>query len=157
MGVTNISRSDRETQELGEEFAKRLKPGDVVCLYGDLGYGKTTFVKGVARGLGVKSRIISPTFVIVRQHKLGDRFQALGTRELVHIDLYRIEDERQLVGIGLEDILEDKNAIKLIEWPEKLVELPEKRIDIKFIMNKDKQSLRADALNTRTITMKIYE
>ncbi len=105
----NITNSDHETKKLGEAFAQALKPGDVVFIYGDLGFGKTTFVKGVAKGLGIKTRIISPTFPIIRKHK-----------NLYHIDLYRIESERQLDDLGLQEIIEDKCSIKLIEWPEKL-------------------------------------
>ncbi|MGE5041845.1 MAG: tRNA (adenosine(37)-N6)-threonylcarbamoyltransferase complex ATPase subunit type 1 TsaE [Candidatus Levyibacteriota bacterium] len=116
-----FSTSDEETQKLGEEFARELEPGDVVLLYGDLGYGKTTFVKGIAVGLGVKTRIISPTFPIVRTHN-----------NMHHIDLYRIEGMKNLQEIGIQELLEDPNSIKLIEWPEKLKNLPEKRWEVKF-------------------------
>ncbi|MFI5265349.1 MAG: tRNA (adenosine(37)-N6)-threonylcarbamoyltransferase complex ATPase subunit type 1 TsaE [Candidatus Levyibacteriota bacterium] len=132
------SKSDKDTQVIGEEFAKELKPGDIVLLYGDLGFGKTTFVKGVAKGLGVTSRIISPTFVVIRSHKTH-------SGELSHIDLYRLENKEQLKEIGLDELMQDKFSIKLIEWPERM-NMGGKRWEVKFKMNKD---------NTRTIN--IYE
>ena len=121
-----MSKSAKETEKIGEKFAKHLKPGDVVCLYGDLGYGKTTFVKGVAKGLGLTARITSPTFTIIRTYN-----------NMHHVDLYRIEDETQLAEIGIKEILEDPSSIKLIEWPEKMAELPRQRWSIVFEMNKD--------------------
>lgn len=118
--------SDAETQEIGRNFSKELKSGDIVLLYGDLGYGKTTFVKGIAKGLGISSRIISPTFTIIRIHS-----------NMHHIDLYRIENENQLTEIGMKEILSDESSIKLIEWPEKLKELPQHYIEVKITLNKD--------------------
>lgn len=132
-----ISKTDADTQKLGQEFAKTLLDGDVVLLYGDLGFGKTTFVKGIAKGLNVKNTIISPTFTIVREYE-----------NLYHLDLYRIDDEKQLQEIGLPDLLEG-SEIKIIEWPENMQGyMPQKRIDVKFLLNKD---------NTRTINIIKYE
>lgn len=114
-----ITKSSEETKKLGFDFAKTLQEGDIVCLYGDLGSGKTTFVQGLAEGLGIKNKIISPTFIIVRKY---DYFY--------HVDLYRIESPENL---GLIEILNDKSSIVAIEWAEKLGSLtPDKRIDIKF-------------------------
>lgn len=125
----NITKSDDETKKLGEVFAKELRPGDIVFLYGNLGFGKTTFVKGVALGLGIKTRIISPTFTIVRQHK-----------NLYHIDLYRIETEKQLDDLGLHEIIEEKNSIKLIEWPEKLQLIGNKHWKVRFKLENDQDN-----------------
>lgn len=116
---TFITDSKKKTQRLGRDFAHVLEKGDVVCLYGDLGSGKTTFTQGLAQGLGIKNKIISPTFIIVRNY---DYFY--------HIDLYRIES---IDNLGLEEIINDKVNIVAIEWAEKLQKLiPKKRIDIKF-------------------------
>ncbi len=99
-----------------------IKDGGVVCLYGDLGSGKTTFVKGLAKALGIKARIISPTFLIIRSY---GRFY--------HIDLYRIDQPADLVNLGLSEILSDDSNIVVIEWPEKIHGLlPVKRIDVYF-------------------------
>lgn len=122
-----ITTNEKETEQAGFEFAQTLKPGDVVCLYGDLGAGKTTFTKGVAKGLGIESRIISPTFSLVRQHEL--HHQPIGI--LYHIDLYRLESLEEIKGIGIDDILSDEQAVTLIEWAERMENLlPKKRIDI---------------------------
>jgi tRNA threonylcarbamoyladenosine biosynthesis protein TsaE len=121
-----ITNSGEETQELGERFAGRLKMGDFIALYGDLGSGKTTFIQGLARGLGITRRIISPTFIIARHYKINNG-------SFYHIDLYRTESKHDLLGVGLDQIIEDKNNIVALEWAEKMGELlPKKRIDIRF-------------------------
>lgn len=130
---TYISTSDDETQRLGEEFASQLQSGDIVLLYGDLGYGKTTFVKGAMKGLGIQERIISPTFTIIRTHG-----------NVHHIDLYRLEGEKQLEEIGLQEILRDPAMITFVEWPEKIKKLPQKYIEVVMNINTD---------NTRTINI----
>lgn len=109
-----ITKSGNETMKLGEAFAKTLKPGEIVCLYGNLGGGKTTFVKGVAEGFGIKERIISPTFIVVRQHDIKQG----KIRRLFHVDLYRL-GEGEALSLGLKDIIEDDQAIILIEWAKK--------------------------------------
>jgi tRNA threonylcarbamoyladenosine biosynthesis protein TsaE len=119
-----ITGSFEETQTLGENFAQKLKGGDFVAFFGDLGSGKTTFIQGLAKGLGIKRRIISPTFIIVRHYKIsGGNFY--------HVDLYRTASKHDLLGVGLDQIMEDKNSIIALEWAEKMREmLPEKRIEI---------------------------
>lgn len=107
------TNSDSETFEEGLKFSRKLKSGDVVFLNGKLGAGKTTFVKGVAEGLNIKSRIISPTFVIVRQHKSANP----EIKSLYHIDLYRLQHKDEVVSIYLKDYLNDKNGVVVIEWP----------------------------------------
>lgn len=135
-----VTNSLKETQKLGYDFAKVLEKGDIICLYGDLGSGKTTFVQGLAKGLGVKRRIISPTFIIVRSYKLG-------TNSFYHIDLYRTENEKDINKLGLEEIVNDPQNIVAIEWAEKLGNLmPAKRIDIRFSFEKE---------NTRKITFNL--
>lgn len=116
---TIISSSAEETERAGEEFSKSMRAGDIVCLYGDLGSGKTTFVKGVAKGLGITSRVISPTFVIVRKHKTRVKNLESRVKYIYHIDLYRLENEKDVIGVDLKDILEDEKAVILIEWAEK--------------------------------------
>jgi len=116
----------RQTQEFALEFAKNLKGGDILCLYGDLGSGKTSFVQGLAKGLGINRRIISPTFIIARHYEMGNL-------NFYHIDLYRTQTTQDLLSIGLDEILENNSNIVAIEWAEKLNELlPKKRIDLKF-------------------------
>ena len=102
--------SVEETWAVAREFAKTLKPGDVVCLEGDLGAGKTTFTQGLAAALGVPGRVNSPTFCIVQEHR--------GEVLLVHMDLYRLHGEDDVIAIGWEDYLAE-GAILVVEWPER--------------------------------------
>ena len=103
--------SVEETWALAKEFSKELKPGDVVCLEGDLGAGKTTFTQGLAAALGVPGRVTSPTFCIVQEHQSKDVL-------LVHMDLYRLHGEEDVEAIGWEDYLA-RGAIFVIEGPER--------------------------------------
>ena len=109
-GVFEVS-SVEETWALAKELAKELKPGDVVCLEGDLGAGKTTFTQGLAAALGVPGRVTSPTFCIVQEHQSPDVL-------FVHMDLYRLHGEEDVEAIGWEDYLA-RGAIFAIEWPER--------------------------------------
>ena len=143
-----ITNNSRETQKLAENFIKRLEEGDVVALYGNLGSGKTTFVQGLVKGLGIKKRIISPTFVFVRHDKVSpprSPFGHLGGGEGIrpstparcntfyHVDLYRIENQREIKGLGLREIINDGKNTIAIEWAEKIKSLlPKKRWDVRF-------------------------
>lgn len=110
-----------ETWALAREVAAELKAGDVVCLEGDLGAGKTTFTQGLAAAMGVPGRVNSPTFCIVQEHG-----------KLVHMDLYRLKDEEDVLAIGWEDYLAD-GAILVVEWPERAGQLiPENALHITF-------------------------
>ena len=104
-------RSVEETWTLAASLAKELKRGDIVCLEGELGAGKTTFTQGLAAALGVPGRVTSPTFCIVQEHESPDVL-------LVHMDLYRLSGEDDVLAIGWEDYLE-RGAIVVIEWPER--------------------------------------
>lgn len=98
----------------GRELAALLEPGDIVLLNGPLGAGKTTFVKGVAAGLGVSERVTSPTFTIVREHRCRNE---RGITTLHHCDVYRIERLDEVVDLALGELVED-DAVALIEWGE---------------------------------------
>ena len=110
--------SVEETWELAKEFAKRLRPGDVVCLEGDLGAGKTTFTQGLAAALGAKGRVASPTFCIVREHPIANAAGAACPSMLVHMDLYRLNGEDDVEAIGWDDYLA-RGAVIVVEWPER--------------------------------------
>ncbi|MEZ0217346.1 MAG: tRNA (adenosine(37)-N6)-threonylcarbamoyltransferase complex ATPase subunit type 1 TsaE [Rariglobus sp.] len=109
-GVTTSSAE--ESHALAEEFARALPPDTTLALHGDLGVGKTTFVQGLARGLGVTDPVTSPTFNIFTLHKGA-------TRTLVHMDAYRLDDDRQLDALMLEDFLVSPWCLA-VEWPEKI-------------------------------------
>src|SRR5579872_7190874 len=122
--------SSKQTQKAGEAFAKELKAGDIILLYGDLGAGKTTFVQGLAKGLRITKRLISPTFTIIRRYAIPKRAKI---KTFYHIDLYRTQTEDDLKGLGLQEIMSEKDAVVAIEWPEKLGSLlPKKRWEIQF-------------------------
>jgi len=128
-----ITKNARETQRLGEKIGRRLKKSAILALYGELGSGKTTFIQGLARGLGVEKRVISPTFVFVRQYPVtGGVFY--------HVDLYRTEGVEDTEGLGLEEIFADPKAIVAIEWAEKIDKiLPRERTDIFFEYSGEKE------------------
>lgn len=128
-----ITTDFTQTQKLGLDFAKKFRGGEVIALYGDLGSGKTTFMQGLAKGLGIERNIISPTFIILRTYKTGPRTRDKGIEELHHLDLYRIENETQAVDVGLMELLNDSRNIVAIEWPDKIENmLPANRISIYF-------------------------
>ncbi len=138
-----ITESFEQTQKLGFELAKSLKGGEVLALHGDLGSGKTTFMQGLAKGLGIKRNIISPTFIIMRTYEIGMENHESRITNLYHVDLYRIESERDVEGLGLLELLGEKENIVAIEWPEKIENLlPKDRIDIYFeYLVDDKRSI----------------
>jgi tRNA threonylcarbamoyladenosine biosynthesis protein TsaE len=105
-----VTTSPAETEAQGEALGSRLRVGDVVLLIGDLGAGKTTFVRGVARGAGSEAPVASPTFQLVRIYP--------GRLQLAHVDLYRIEKPPELAELGLEE-LADQGAV-LVEWGDRL-------------------------------------
>jgi tRNA threonylcarbamoyladenosine biosynthesis protein TsaE len=103
-----------DTIAAGEAFAETLSSGDIVLLSGTLGAGKTTFVKGVAIGLGVSERITSPTFTMVREHRCSND---LGIETLLHSDVYRVDSLDEVLDLALGELVEDA-AVALVEWGE---------------------------------------
>ncbi len=118
-----ITENSEGTKRLGEEFGKNLTGGGIIALYGNLGGGKTTFVQGLALGLGIEKRIISPTFIIVRTYDLGLKIKDQGPKLFYHIDLYRTGNTKDIEGLGIKEIIENPNNIVAIEWAEKMEEL----------------------------------
>jgi tRNA threonylcarbamoyladenosine biosynthesis protein TsaE len=110
--ATLISHSPADTEALGEKFGRVARRGWVIALSGDLGAGKTQFVKGVARGLETPARVHSPTFTLVAEYD-GGRFA------LFHLDLYRLETPEQIRSAGIEDFLQP-DGVAVIEWAERL-------------------------------------
>ncbi|MDO5063056.1 MAG: tRNA (adenosine(37)-N6)-threonylcarbamoyltransferase complex ATPase subunit type 1 TsaE [Peptostreptococcaceae bacterium] len=119
-----ITNSELETIELGRKIGQLLTNGDLICLDGDLGAGKTHFTKGLAQGMGIREEITSPTFTIVQEYD--------GERDLYHFDVYRLFDEEELYLIGFEDYLKRKGVI-IVEWSEKVRGiLPKDRLEIRI-------------------------
>lgn len=124
-----ISNSYDETVKIASDFAKTLKAGDVLCLYGDLGAGKTAFVQGLAKGLNINELVTSPTFTIVNEYD--------GTLPLYHFDVYRIADSDEMYEVGYDDYIFGE-GISVIEWSELISDiLPRNRYDIKVKKNID--------------------
>ena len=126
-----ITNNQSETEKLARQLAKELKGGELLAFSGNLGAGKTVFVRALAKGLGIKENVTSPTFVLMKvydiKHKTADKF--------VHVDCYRLSGQEDLFDIGLGDYLNYDNIIVAIEWADKIVNLPDTaiRIDIQLL------------------------
>lgn len=139
-----VSHSPEQTVRLGVRLGELLQPGDLVCLSGDLGAGKTTLVIGLARGWGALDQVTSPTFVIVNVYRRAD-----GLR-LFHLDCYRLDSGAQTLALGFDDLLE-ADGILLIEWPERMAEIlpPDHlRVTLRWI-DDTKRNLRMEARGAR--------
>src|ERR1700733_1286228 len=110
--ATFISHSPAETESFGESFGRATRQGAVFALSGDLGAGKTQLVKGLARGLGIATRVHSPTFTLVNEY-------GGGRLKLFHLDLYRLETHAQILSAGIEEFLQP-DGVAVIEWAERL-------------------------------------
>lgn len=115
------SKNVAETSAIAKDVLQYVNDGTIILLHGNLGAGKTTFVKGIAAALGVAKTITSPTFTLMNIYELS----ASGSKPhtLVHIDTYRLENEQELIDIGAEDYIGKPGTITIIEWPEKLSHL----------------------------------
>ena len=123
MDYKYTSRSEEDTRELAETIESEKFPGMVICLIGELGSGKTAFVKGFAASLGIKDDITSPTFNIVKEYEDGEM-------PLNHMDVYRLEESDETIGFN--DYF-NSDAVTIIEWADMIEDkLPEERLEIKF-------------------------
>lgn len=110
--ATHISHSAADTEALGEKWGREVTSGLVIGLSGDLGTGKTQLTKGIARGLGITDKILSPTFALVNEYRSG-------RLPMFHLDLYRLDRREQIVGAGLEDYLTKPCGVTVVEWIER--------------------------------------
>lgn len=137
MSNTNIftTNSSRQTQKLGETLAKELKRGEIICLSGELGSGKTTFAQGVLKGLGAKKPYTSPTFVVMKYYKVE-------SRSIYHIDAYRV-GPKDILDLGWEEIIANKNNIIIVEWAERIKNIiPKNAVWLKFEhLNENKRKI----------------
>jgi len=122
--ITVRTTSAAETIALGERLGRAARPGDLVCLWGDLGAGKTQVAKGVAIGLGIDATITSPTFILMAEYP--------GRIPLFHVDLYRLADAADALAGG---VVDDRQAdgLTVVEWPERMGDvLPAERLDVRI-------------------------
>lgn len=147
-----ISHNEKETIDLGARLAKYLKRGDIVCLFGELGSGKTTLVKGLAQGLNVRpDKVNSPTFILMNVYQ--------GKVPVYHFDLYRI-DGQGLAGIGYEEFFYDE-GVSVVEWAERLGEqMPKEYVAVRLLHKNEntrliKISARGKDINRRLGKLKL--
>ena len=147
MTVKYLTKNLFQTQRVGRDFAKKItgqirKKAVVLALEGNLGGGKTTFLQGFAKGLGIKEKILSPTFVILKKFKIKD----LRFKIFYHIDCYRIQKPKEILDLGFNEILSDSKNIVAVEWAGRIKKILPKTavwINLKFINR-----------NTREIVLK---
>ncbi|MFC1653660.1 tRNA (adenosine(37)-N6)-threonylcarbamoyltransferase complex ATPase subunit type 1 TsaE [Patescibacteria group bacterium] len=138
-----ITNSPEETEKFAHDFAKTLKPGSVIALHGELGGGKTTFTRGLAKGLGVEDRVSSPTFVLMRDYDLPKK----DGSKLHHLDLYRINSSDELRSLDLDELVNQETNIFVIEWAEKADKKElEKAIHIDFeVLEENKRKITVNS------------
>jgi tRNA threonylcarbamoyladenosine biosynthesis protein TsaE len=130
-----LSLSEDQTRLIGEEIGKRLRPGDVIALWGTLGSGKTCLTQGIARGLGIAEEdVVSPTYTLIHE--------IIGSLRLFHIDLYRLTDPEDLEDIGFYEAF-DGEGVAVIEWADRFHGvLPDKHMQIRLEPDRENESVR---------------
>jgi tRNA threonylcarbamoyladenosine biosynthesis protein TsaE len=138
-----LSHSPEQTRRLGVRLGELLRAGDLVCLAGDLGSGKTTLAQGIARGWGCLDAVTSPTFVLINEYRRAD------AARLYHFDAYRLNGAADALGLGLDELFEDGPV--LIEWPERVLDLlPQGRIWVNLEwVDESRRRLHFEAVGTR--------
>jgi tRNA threonylcarbamoyladenosine biosynthesis protein TsaE len=141
--ATFISHSPAETESLGEKFGRAAQRGFVFALSGELGAGKTQFVKGLARGLEISARVHSPTFTLVNEY-------GGGRLKLFHLDLYRLETREQILSAGVEEFLQP-DGVSVIEWAERICDLrfaiyDMKKVQIEIVSESERKIVYDDVL-----------
>lgn len=135
------ARTAEDTREVGEAMSASLRARDAVVLTGELGAGKTTFVQGVARGLGIEDQVSSPTFTLVKEYR--------GILDIAHVDVYRLERVQDVVDLGLDE-LGDGEGVLLVEWGDAVEDLlPDERLRVELTTEdlvSDVRRLRVSAL-----------
>jgi len=127
------TKSEKDTLNLGKNFVLELKGGEVIGFIGELGAGKTVFIKGLAQGLNIKNIITSPTFVLMKVYKIKGPI-----KHLCHVDAYRLKSAQDLIDIGIKDYLNKKTAITVIEWADQVKNiLPKDKILVKIEIGKN--------------------
>ena len=140
-----ITKSNRETQKIAKDLARKIirlkdKKAIIIGLIGELGSGKTTFIQGFVKALGIKERVISPTFIILKKFKIKN----LKFKILVHIDAYRISKPKEIIDLGWKDLIKNPQNIIIIEWADKIKKILSRkyiRVDFRH-KNKNKRWIK---------------
>src|SRR3989338_4674336 len=133
-----LTDSENQTIQLGKKIATKLKGGEVIGLVGNLGAGKTTLIKGIAKGLGIKKQITSPTFVLMKVYPTKGKI-----KKLIHIDCYRVKSAKEIEAIGATEYFGQKDTVIVIEWAEKIKSiLSRQKIEINIkLIDKDEREI----------------
>ena len=143
MKKTFITNNSKQTQELGERLAGELQGGEIICLSGELGSGKTTFTQGVLKGLGAKGPHTSPTFIVMRHYNKEitnsksqipnkSKITKSKIQNIYHIDAYRVS-AKDILALGWEEIISNEENVVIVEWAEKIKSIvPKRAVWIKF-------------------------
>lgn len=142
-----LSKDEKETKKIGKDLAEKIlkkkkERAIVLSLEGDLGGGKTTFLQGFAKGLGIKEKVLSPTFIIVRKNKIPRKKES-NFKCFFHFDCYRIKKEEEVLDLGFNDYISSPENIVAIEWGDRIKGiLPKETIVLKFIfIDKEKRKI----------------
>ncbi|HFC76838.1 MAG TPA: tRNA (adenosine(37)-N6)-threonylcarbamoyltransferase complex ATPase subunit type 1 TsaE [Candidatus Moranbacteria bacterium] len=130
-----ITKNANETKELGRSISKDFQGGEIVCLEGDLGAGKTTFSQGILQGLGAEGPYTSPTFIVMKEYRIENnqiKNGKQGVKKIYHLDTYRVETS-DILDLGWNELVANKNNVIIIEWSEKIKEIiPDNSFWVKF-------------------------
>ncbi len=137
-----LAKNSKETEKIAQDLVKKLAGGELLALVGNLGAGKTVFVKGLAKAFGITENITSPTFVLMKIYQTKHP----TIKRLVHIDCYRLEQLGDLEEIGLADYLHDPENVVVIEWADRIANLPKNtiNINIEYINNQERRVTISD-------------
>lgn len=140
-----IIKSEKQTQAFANKLAKSLKGGEIIALEGDLGAGKTTLTQYLAKAFEVKEKVTSPTFVLLKVYKVESTKYKVA--QLVHVDCYRLDDPQELFYLGIEEYLNHKEAVVIIEWADKIKEYLKSFKKVIWVQINIKQNLRIIEIN----------
>lgn len=142
-----------DMMNVGKKIGTLLKGGDIILLYGELGSGKSTLVKGIAEVLGVKETTNSPTFSIMNVYEAKKD----NINKLVHADTYRMRDQKDLEDIGIDEYMCDENSVCIFEWPDKLGDIMHKREPIKITieyLDKERRRINVEGVGMANVSFK---
>jgi len=149
------TKSPQETIDLGERLGRLLKGGDNVLLFGELGSGKTHFVKGIAKGLGVDKIIKSPTFAYVNKYRV--QRAACSVQNFYHYDLYRLNVGDDVSSLGMEETMQDPKAINVVEWADRMKELPGQYVRVNFVAGENSHTIKIEFFDPEMASESVIE